>query len=96
MFYDSGISRVSSFNPLAASHNTCRLICRLLVILKVIFANSVDPDQTDQGPHYLPVYKNRLESLQEYSADDINRQHFHMQVVLALYGLSLFFFFYQV
>ena len=24
----------------------CRLLCHLLVILKVIFANSVDPDQT--------------------------------------------------
>ena len=39
------------------------------MILKVIFANSVDPDQTaplglyDQGPHCLPVYKNRFEKL---------------------------------
>ena len=39
----------------------CRLLCHLLVILKVIFANSVDPDQTDLGPHYLPVCKNRFE-----------------------------------
>ena len=42
------------------------------MILKVIFANSVDPDQTaplgavlkeqsDQGPHCLPVCKNRYE-----------------------------------
>ena len=32
------------------------------MILKVIFANSVDPDQTaDQGPHCLPVIKNRFE-----------------------------------
>ena len=50
-------------NPKSASHN----YCRLLVILKVIFANSVDPDQTapleqsDQGPHCLPVCKNRFE-----------------------------------
>ena len=28
------------------THNYCRLLCHLLVILKVIFANSVDPDQT--------------------------------------------------
>ena len=28
------------------NHNYCRLLCHLLVILKVIFANSVDPDQT--------------------------------------------------
>ena len=34
------------FNPLTANHNKCRLLCHLLVILKVIFANSVDPDQT--------------------------------------------------
>ena len=31
---------------LAANHNNCHLLCRLLVILKVIFAKSVDPDQT--------------------------------------------------
>ena len=34
------------FNPLSASHNYCRLLCHLLVNLKVISANSVDPDQT--------------------------------------------------
>ena len=33
-------------NPETANHNNSRLLCRLLVILKVIFANSVDPDQT--------------------------------------------------
>ena len=33
-------------NPQTASHNNCHLLCHLLVILKVIFANSVDPDQT--------------------------------------------------
>ena len=32
------------FNPYTASHNNCRLLCHLLVILKVISANSVDPD----------------------------------------------------
>ena len=35
------------------------------MILKVIFANSVDPDQTaeqsDLGPHCLPICKNRFE-----------------------------------
>ena len=32
------------------------------MILEVIFANSVDPDQqSDQGPHCLPVYKNRFQ-----------------------------------
>ena len=53
----------SLINP--AHHNNCHL----LVILKVIFANSVDPDQTaplgeeqsDQGPHCLPVCKNRFQ-----------------------------------
>ena len=28
------------------THYSCRLLCRLLVIIKVIFANNVDPDQT--------------------------------------------------
>ena len=31
-------------NP--ANHNNCRLLCHLLVMFKVISANSVDPDQT--------------------------------------------------
>ena len=33
------------------------------MILKVIFANSVDPvqEQSDLGPHCLPVCKNRFE-----------------------------------
>ena len=56
------------------------------MILKVILANSVDPDQTapsDLGPHCLPYAKLGLKSLQEYSADDINR-HFQMQFFLAL------------
>ena len=46
-----------------ANHNNCHLLCHLLVILKAIFANSVDPDQTapDLGPHCLPVCKNRFE-----------------------------------
>ena len=54
-------------NPLTANHNNCSLLSHLLVTLKVIFANSVDPDQTapqeqsDQGPHCLPVCKNRFE-----------------------------------
>ena len=48
-------------NPETAKYNSCRLLCHLLVILKVIFANSVDPDQTDQSPHCLPVCKNRFE-----------------------------------
>ena len=30
----------------SANHNNCRLLCHLFVILKVIFANSVEPDQT--------------------------------------------------
>ena len=65
-------------NPLTANHNNCHLLCHLLVILKVISANSVDPDQTasDQGPHCLLYAKIGLKSLQEYSADDINRRIF--------------------
>ena len=36
------------------------------MILKVISANSVDPDQTasDQGPHCLSVRKNRFEKFE--------------------------------
>ena len=34
------------FNPYTANFNNCRLLCHLLVILKVISANNVDPDQT--------------------------------------------------
>ena len=37
---------VRIFNPLTANHNNCHLLCHLLVILNVIFTNSVDPDQT--------------------------------------------------
>ena len=57
------------------------------MILKVIFANSVDPDQTAPlgasliWVHTVCLYaKIDLKSLQEYSADHINRQHFQMQV----------------
>ena len=47
--------------------------------LKVIFANSVDPDQTapeqsEQGPHCLPVCKNRFEK----SARIFSRRHKQM------------------
>ena len=67
---------------MVANHNNCRLLCHLLVILKVIFANSVDPDQ---GPHCLPVCKNRYEKFARiFSADNINGQHFQMQVFLAV------------
>ena len=41
------------------------------MILKVIFANSVDPDQSDQSPHCLPVCKNRFEK----SARIFSRRH---------------------
>ena len=55
------------------------------MILKVISANSVDPDQTGSliWVHTVCLYaKIDLKSLQEYSADDINRLHFQMQVFL--------------
>ena len=41
------------------------------MILKVIFANSVDPEQSDLGPYCLPVCKNRFEK----SARIFSRQH---------------------
>ena len=67
-----------NFNPLTANHNNCHLPCHLLIILKVIFANSVDPDQTALiWGHTVCLYaKMGLKSLQEYSADDINRRKF--------------------
>ena len=37
---------IQQLNPKTANRNNCRLLCHLLVILKVISANSVDPDQT--------------------------------------------------
>ena len=33
-------------NPESTNHNNCCLLCLLPVTLKVIVANSVDPDQT--------------------------------------------------
>ena len=55
-----------------ANRNNCRLLCHLLVILKVIFANNVDPDL---GPHCLYA-EIGLKSLHEYSADDITQTTF--------------------
>ena len=52
----------------------------LFFVICFIFANSVDPDQTAPLGLYTKI---SLKSLQEYSADDINRQHFQMQVFLA-------------
>ena len=55
------------------------------MILKVIFANSVDPDQTaplgavwSESILFAFMLKVCLKSLQEDAADDINRRHFHM------------------
>ena len=52
-------------NPQTSNHNNCRLRCHLLVIFKVISANSVDSDQeqSDLGQHCLPVCKNRFEKI---------------------------------
>ena len=38
---------------------------------RTVFANSVDPDQTDLGPHCLPVCKNRFEEF----ARMLSRRH---------------------
>ena len=75
---ESTVTIKAELNPLTANYNNFRLLCHLLLILKVIFANSVDPDQTaplgasDQDQHHLPVCKNRFKKLQEYSADEID------------------------
>ena len=54
-------------------------------------ANNVDPDQTaasgavcSGSTLFAGMQKIALRSLQEYSADDINRRHFQMQFFLAL------------
>ena len=62
------------------------------MILKVVFANSGDPDQTALLIRVHTVYlyaKIGLKSLQEYSANDVNRRHVPMQIFLALYGLGI-------
>ena len=61
------------------------MFCHLLVILKVIFANSVDSDQSDKSPYCLPV--NRFEKF----ARIFSRRHFQMQVFLAFEGLNRFY-----
>ena len=59
-------------NPLTANHNNCHLLCHLLGILKVIFADSVC---SLIRVHTVCLYaKIGLKSLQEHSADDINRR----------------------
>ena len=72
---------------------TTIVVCFAFCWLKVTSANSVDtdqtapkdPDQTLIWVHTVCLYaKIGLKSLQEYSADDINRWHFQMQVFLAL------------
>ena len=64
----------------SANHNNRRLLCLLPVTLKVIVANNVDPES--DLVHTVCLYaKIGLKNLQEYSADDINRRYFQMQVL---------------
>ena len=60
--------------------------CDFKSFLQRVFWEQSDQEPSDQGPHCLPVCKIGLK-FQEYSADDINRRHFQMQVFLALSGL---------
>ena len=46
---------------LTANHNNCRLLCHLLVILSHFCKQCGPWEQSDQGPHCLPVCKNRFE-----------------------------------
>ena len=64
---------LSHLCTLTANHNNCHLLCHLLVILKVIFANIVDPDQTVPliRVHSLALCKNRFEKF----ARIFSRQH---------------------
>ena len=77
-------------NPYSANHNNCRLPYHLLVILSH-FCKQCGPrsDCSFRSSliwvHTVCLYaKIGLKSLQEYSADDINRRHFQIQVFLAL------------
>ena len=69
-------------NPKDAKHNNCILLCLLSVTLKVIVANSVDPDQTAplgavwSGP-ILFAYIN-AKSMFEKFARRCSRQHKEM------------------
>ena len=81
---ENSLSVSSLVNPLTANSN-CRLLCHLLVILNIIFCKQCEPLRSSLiWVHTVYLYtKIGLKSLQEYSADDINRRHFQMQVFLA-------------
>ena len=49
---------------------------------KSFFSKSMK--QSDQCPYCLPVCKNKFEKFARILADDINKQHFQMQVFLPL------------
>ena len=59
------------------------------MFLNVIFANSVDQDQTAPRSSLIRVQtvclyaKIGLKSLQEYSADNINRRHFQLDELVS-------------
>ena len=62
------------------------------MILKVIFANSIDPDQTAPLLHTVCLYaKIGLKSLQEYSADDIKQTTFSDAGFLGILRVKLLF-----
>ena len=90
----ASVSRLLTFkcdpsvvNPKSANHNNCRLLCHLLVNLKPIFANRSSLIRV----HTVCLYaKMGFKSLQEYSADDINRRNFQIQVFLAFSGLIFY------
>ena len=66
------------------------VLCHLLVILSHFCKQCVPRSDCSFGSSLIRVHtvclyaKIGLKSLQEYSADDLNRQHFQMQFFLAL------------
>ena len=66
-----------TINPQSASHNYCCLLCHLLVILKVISANSVDSDQTAPRSSLIRVHNVCLyaKSMFEKFARRCSRRH---------------------
>ena len=81
---------MSKTNFHGPNNNNCRLLCHLLVILSH-FCEQCGPRSDCSFRSSLtwvhtvcPYAKIGLKSLQEYSADGINRRHFQMQVFLAL------------
>ena len=88
LFFYKTFTFCISINPQSTNHNYCRLLWFLPVTF-LHFCKQCGP-RSDCSFSLIWVHtgclyaKIGLKCLQEYSADDINRRHFQMQVFLAL------------